>query len=98
MGANMKHYTKDGLYTGETHKMDDGSLHTGKTHTKTSKFVSHKKEGPFKMNASPFDAKKGLWANIHAKRKRIKAGSGEKMRKAGSKGSPSAKDLKDSQN
>ena len=49
MGANMKHYTKDGLYTGETHKMDDGSLHTGKTHTKTSKFVSHKKEGPFKM-------------------------------------------------
>lgn len=33
-------------------------------------------------------AKKGLYANIHAKRKRIKAGSGEKMRKKGSKGSP----------
>jgi len=32
---------------------------------------------------------KGLYANIHAKRKRIKAGSGEKMRKAGSKGAPS---------
>ena len=31
---------------------------------------------------------KGLYANIHAKRKRIKAGSGEKMRKAGTKGSP----------
>ena len=47
---------------------------------------------------SPIKAKKkGLWANIHAKRKRIKAGSGEKMRKAGSKGAPSAKDLKDSQ-
>jgi len=42
--------------------------------------------------------KKGLWDNIHAKRKRIKAGSGEKMRKPGSKGAPSAKDLKDSQN
>ena len=41
--------------------------------------------------------KKGLWDNIHAKRKRIKAGSGEKMRKPGSKGAPSAKDLKDSQ-
>ena len=77
MGKGMKHYTKDGLYTGETHKMEDGSLHTGKTHTKTSKVVSHKKEGPFKMNASPFDSKKGLWANIHAKSERIKAGSGE---------------------
>ena len=33
-------------------------------------------------------AKKGLWANIHAKRKRIKAGSGEKMRKKGAKGAP----------
>jgi len=39
-------------------------------------------------------AKKGLYANIHAKRKRIKAGSGEKMRKPGSKGAPSAKDFK----
>ena len=36
-------------------------------------------------------AKRGLYANIHAKRKRIKAGSGEKMRKAGSKGAPTAK-------
>ena len=38
----------------------------------------------------------GLWANIHAKRKRIKAGSGEKMRKPGSKGAPTAKALRDS--
>ena len=36
-------------------------------------------------------AKKGLYANIHAKRKRIAAGSGEKMRKPGAKGAPSAK-------
>jgi hypothetical protein len=36
-------------------------------------------------------AKKGLYANIHAKRKRIKAGSGEKMRKPGSKGAPTAR-------
>lgn len=41
--------------------------------------------------------KRGLWANIHAKRKRIKAGSGEKMRKPGSKGAPTAKALRDSQ-
>ena len=34
-------------------------------------------------------AKRGLYANIHAKRKRIKAGSGETMRKPGSKGAPS---------
>ena len=40
----------------------------------------------------------GLWANIHAKRARIKAGSGEKMRKAGSKGAPTAQALKNSQN
>jgi len=39
--------------------------------------------------------KPGLYANIAAKRQRIKAGSGEKMRKVGSKGAPSAKDFKD---
>lgn len=33
---------------------------------------------------------KGLYANIHAKRERIKAGSGERMRKPGAKGAPSA--------
>ena len=41
--------------------------------------------------------KQGLWANIHAKRERIKHGSGERMRKPGSKGAPSAQDFKDSQ-
>jgi hypothetical protein len=35
-------------------------------------------------------AKRGLYANIHAKRKRIASGSGEKMRKAGAKGAPTA--------
>lgn len=40
-------------------------------------------------------AKRGLYANIHAKRKRIAAGSNEKMRKKGAKGAPSAKDFKD---
>ena len=38
--------------------------------------------------------KKGLYANIHAKKKRIKAGSGEKMRKKGSKGAPKNSDFK----
>ena len=39
-------------------------------------------------------AKKGLYANIHAKRKRIKGGSKEKMRKVGAKGAPTAKQFK----
>ena len=37
---------------------------------------------------------KGLYANIHAKRKRIAEGSGEKMRKVGSKGAPTSKAFK----
>ena len=41
-------------------------------------------------------AKKGLYANIHAKRERIKAGSGEKMRKVGAKGAPTAKAFRES--
>lgn len=39
-------------------------------------------------------SKRGLWDNIHAKRKRIKAGSGEKMRKPGAKGAPTAANFK----
>ena len=35
-----------------------------------------------------------LWKNIHKKRERIKRGSGEKMRKPGSKGAPKASDFK----
>ena len=38
--------------------------------------------------------KPGLYANIHAKRKRIAAGSGEKMRTPGAKGAPTAKAFK----
>ena len=38
--------------------------------------------------------KKGLYANIQAKRKRIKAGSGETMRKPGSAGAPKASDFR----
>ena len=38
--------------------------------------------------------KPGLYSNIWAKRKRIAEGSGEKMRKVGSKGAPTAKAFK----
>lgn len=40
--------------------------------------------------------KPGLYANIHAKRERIKEGSKEKMRKHGTKGAPTAKAFKQS--
>jgi hypothetical protein len=37
----------------------------------------------------------GLYSNINAKKKRIKAGSGEKMNKVGSKAAPTDKDFMD---
>ncbi len=40
--------------------------------------------------------KRGLYANIHAKRKRIASGSGESMRSPGAKGAPTNKDFKKS--
>ena len=43
---------------------------------------------------SDIQEKTGLWDNIHAKRERIKHGSGERMRKPGSKGAPTAADFK----
>ena len=49
-------------------------------------------------SAEQVDEKRGLWDNIHAKRERIKNGSGEHMRKPGSKGAPTAADFKASQN
>ena len=42
----VKHYTEDGLYEGETHKMPGDKVHTGKKHSEDSKPVSHK---PFKL-------------------------------------------------
>ena len=49
-----------------------------------------KKSGPKAQKVVMAPKKKGLYANINAKRKRIAAGSGEKMRKPGSKGAPTA--------
>lgn len=40
--------------------------------------------------------KPGLYAAIHAKRERMAAGSGEKMRKPGAAGAPTAKAFKES--
>lgn len=45
----------------------------------------------------PTEEKHGLWYNIHAKQERIKHGSGEHMRKPGSKGAPTAANFKSAQ-
>jgi len=66
MAFKMKgvpHFTKDKAeWNGPTHKMDDGALHTGKNHNKSSKKLFHKGDSALK--------KAGMWANIHAKKKR----------------------------
>ena len=42
MAKGVKHYKRDGTeFTGATHKMPDGSLHSGKTHGKTSVKLFH---------------------------------------------------------
>jgi len=51
---------------------------------------------PLNDGSADMATKPGLYANIHAKQERIKAGSGEKMRKPGTAGAPTTKDFKDS--
>ena len=51
----------------------------------------------YKATGGRVGAADGLWANIHAKRARIKAGSNEKMRTPGSKGAPTDEALRESQ-
>jgi len=48
---------------------------------------------PSKMPKAKKGGPVGLYANIHAKQERIAKGSGEKMRKPGSKGAPSKQDF-----
>jgi hypothetical protein len=60
-------------------KMPGGKLKTRRDNTDFTEYA----EG----------GKVGLYANINAKRKRIASGSGEKMRKPGSKGAPSNQDF-----
>ena len=60
-----------------------------------SRLESHMSEGEAQDYIDSYKGG-GLWANIHAKRKRIADGSGEKMRQPGSEGAPSAKALRES--
>ena len=54
------------------------------------KKVIRRKDDPNDVEMYAEGGKVGLYANINAKRKRIAAGSGEKMRRVGSKGAPTA--------
>ena len=54
------------------------------------KKVIHRTDDPNDVDMYADGGKVGLYANINAKRKRIAAGSGEKMRRVGSKGAPTA--------
>ena len=56
----------------------------------TAELINHLENGTVKM------AKEGLYANINKKRARIEAGSGEKMRKPGTKGAPTKEAFKES--
>ena len=57
------------------------------------KKVIHRTDDPNDVDMYAEGGKVGLYANINAKRKRIAAGSGKKMRKAGAKGAPSNADF-----
>ena len=54
------------------------------------KKVIRRTDDPNTVDMYAEGGKVGLYANINAKRKRIAAGSGEKMRRVGSKGAPTA--------
>ena len=56
----------------------------------------HRKDKPQDVEMYAEGGLPGVYANINAKKKRIAAGSGEKMRKVGSKGAPTADAFKQS--
>ena len=58
------------------------------------KKIIHRKDNPNDVEMYAAGGKVGLYDNINAKRKRIAKGSGEKMRKPGTKGAPTAKAFK----
>jgi hypothetical protein len=66
--------------------------------TQTSSFYSEETDEMKSFKQFVAEEKPGLWANIRAKRERIKRGSGERMRKPGSEGAPTAQNFKDAKN
>jgi hypothetical protein len=66
----------------------------GKKYAYTDKGKAAAKKAKLRKKQKVSNMADGLYKNINDKRKRIAAGSGEKMRKPGSKGSPTAKAFK----
>ena len=79
-----------------------GFYEEGKTKPERLKIVSKATSKPERIEIVEqlYSSKKmkggGLYANINAKKQRIAEGSGEKMRRVGSEGAPTAKDFKES--
>ena len=67
-------------------RKDDDGIHT--VTVKQADVQSYMAKGYKRVPIGEDSADESLWANIHKKRARIKAGSGEKMRKKGEKGAP----------
>ena len=83
---------KDGVWDGNVDRNGNAIVHIkGKPHTVTNTNTAES----VGIDAEAYINEGGLWANIHAKRKRIKNGSKEKMKKPGSKGAPTDQDFKD---
>ena len=89
----VKHYTEDGEeWEGQSHKMDDGTLHSGKTHTESSQELVHKDEipksaAPFKMAGYPLHYGTSPMAFKGANSKNSSCWKG--FKKVGTKPSPS---------
>ena len=93
----VKEEAKEDLpFEGPYRKTGDRKDEYGNKVKNVAKYLA-KKAMKANEEVEDIEEKRGLWDNIHAKRKRIKAGSGEKMRKPGSEGAPTAADLKASQ-
>ena len=83
---------KDGVWDGNVDRNGNAIVHIkGKPHTVTNTNTAES----VGIDVEAYINEGGLWANIHAKRKRIKNGSKEKMKKPGSKGAPTDQDFKD---
>lgn len=67
-------------------------------HGKHLKYLKNLKKAPAYEEKEIEEEKPGLWANIRAKKARIKQGSGERMRKPGEKGAPTPEQLKRAKN
>lgn len=87
--ARLKFHVLKGIPHGSFTSKELSAEHKRRKSTGGAEYTAVKPS----MKEETLDEKRGLWDNIHAKRKRIKNGSGEKMRKPGSPGAPTEQDF-----